>query len=465
MAKRGRPKLAHSCSAAFKTRKPRTITVRIRNKIVKLTRYYPENQRKDWLCAISYFEGIGFLTCAQCRRKGLCERNNLMYSNGKGVEGNGQETGLQSSGNGMVGERSGGISRNHLIDIYRRSHFSGEDGNGDQSTTPDRPMESGGNLRDTESNARALCTFYNLTIGSSIEQHSILSGELHNNGFAKGKEIETSGAPARIGQMAFSRNDFNFDLNIKGNPSIGIASRIRSRVKTVRDGQTQTIRSKRFKRFNHGKGRSKSRIAFRGNSCRISPEPHKRPQTRNNFQGKKSPRSNNTGECAHLSQRERDKTVSTRSNKVDGPKSREKIGNPDHNPRYAKDIRKVASSTRRFDPNHNEASRSQERGNDNPLSRSRPRRDENCTKVDKSDHLHFGPPSQRTLEHKEPFDTSETLDNPSKVPINDYYQSLAARLREMSPDEREKTLGQNYAHLIEREEDHIAEHMRGVFNV
>lgn len=68
---RGRTKKKPDCESAFRPVKHRPERLRDGRTI---TKFSPENQRRDWLCASNYVEGEGFLTCLQARRRGLCKR-------------------------------------------------------------------------------------------------------------------------------------------------------------------------------------------------------------------------------------------------------------------------------------------------------------------------------------------------------------------------------------------------------
>lgn len=79
----GRKRVKPACGAAFFTVKPRLQLIRPG---VTITKYVPEKQRNGLLCALSFTEELGFLTCATAKRRGLCKENG-----NRGVEGNATE--------------------------------------------------------------------------------------------------------------------------------------------------------------------------------------------------------------------------------------------------------------------------------------------------------------------------------------------------------------------------------------
>ena len=79
----GRKRVKPACGAAFFTVKPKPQIIRPG---VTIKKFVPENQRNGLLCAVTFTEETGFLTCATAKRRCLCKENG-----NRGVEGNATE--------------------------------------------------------------------------------------------------------------------------------------------------------------------------------------------------------------------------------------------------------------------------------------------------------------------------------------------------------------------------------------
>lgn len=79
----GRKRIRPDCDGAFRAVKPQPYKLKGGG---TMTKYAPENQRNGFLCAFSYTDEEGFLTCQTCKRRGLCKNNGH-----RGVEGNATE--------------------------------------------------------------------------------------------------------------------------------------------------------------------------------------------------------------------------------------------------------------------------------------------------------------------------------------------------------------------------------------